>query len=148
MGVLERYKKIKAICYGVCKELELEKLPYFLPWFDYARNTLYKMAGYNGMLDGVLKIIEDGGWKARVLTSPLSRFIFYYKLRNKALYEFNLSKIHPIYNEKNLEKFDNIFFATMNNYTNPFIEFIENECNCGKNLLILLRLFYVMMAIL
>ncbi|MFH1590545.1 MAG: hypothetical protein ABIC95_01320 [archaeon] len=108
---------------------------------DLAENLLCKIGGYNVELGFALDLIDFFNnknkplWKRflyRLLlfTPIVNKHIFYHIFKRKE-YELSLDKIIDLDTRK--KKYDNIYFASMNNYLNPLLDFMKKR---QRNLLI------------
>lgn len=135
--VEDRYRKILEISDILFKKVLQVPDKYYIKGFNYSINVLYKLAGYNCNLDGILRHIELKSKKSYIFRIPfIGKKINERLYSNKFKYEINLNKVQ-LEKLSSIKKYKYIFFATTNNYFNAFFQPI-NEIENKNDILIII----------
>ena len=93
---------------------------------EISENLLYKIAGYNVGLDGFVTLISDEKMRLVLNIPLLNKWIISFLFDKPKKYEITLNNSNKTFKQPK-EKYDHIFFATMNNYLNPLVESIKSK---------------------
>jgi hypothetical protein len=119
----ERYNFIKDFSENLIRQLALDEFTNL----DISENLLYKIAGYNVGLEGFIKLLNSKEKKRLFLKAPLlNKWIISFVFDKPKKYEITLNNLNKTFKQPK-EKYDQIFFATMNNYLNPLVESIKSK---------------------
>lgn len=135
----EKYDAIEFICSKIFDVVSHSlKTNGYETSLDLKNNFFFKLVGYNGKLIKVFNLIEKYSYLSKIIfIVPFLRFLLRKTFGNQTSHlEFIISE-ENLCQKESKKKYDSIYFASMNNYLNSFINGIKEEMRSNRNVLLL-----------